>query len=90
MTKEEYIQRINAIRDKMCEEVLLTTVEYLYNRLNDDEKKVKTDNVCIKDSPVNGCVRLLFNASLYHDYSLREISMLRPEVFQHSENDNHL
>ena len=52
MTKEEYIERVNEIRLRMCKEVAILTIEYIKQNQNVDFN-VRSDsfNPIIKVSP---------------------------------------
>ncbi len=87
MTKKEYIQRINAIKDKMHEEIIITTAEYLHGHLKDGDTEIETKKLSIKDGPDGDSIKLTYQANGYYYFSKYSISMLRPEVFQHNKEE---
>lgn len=87
MTKKEYIQRINAIRDKMREEIIITTAEYLHGHLKDGDTEIETKKLSIKDGPDGDSIKLTYQANGYYYFSKYSLSMLRPEVFQHNKEE---
>lgn len=46
MTKEEYIERVNEIRLRMCKEVAILTIEYIKQNQNVDFN-VRSDGLCV-------------------------------------------
>lgn len=87
MTKEEYIQQINAIWGKAYNEIILTTDEYLYKHISDRDVEIKNNEICLEKQPLTNCVRLQTIVTIKYDFDLDDLSMLRPEVFQHREED---
>ena len=80
MTKEEYIERVNEIRLRMCKEVAILTIEYIKQNQNVDFN-VRSDGLCVKQLPSKDIAQLYFQGMIQRDFSLCEIALLRDNIF---------
>lgn len=71
MTKEEYIERVNEIRLRMCKEVAILTIEYIKQNQNVDFN-VRSDGLCVKQLPSKDIAQLSFHGMIQRDFSLCE------------------